>query len=383
MTSQYKILIDSLVLDDKKAGIGNYIFCLINELIKGSINIQVTVLINERYRYLFTNNIDSQVTFMPFNIRGNAHRIMLQYLIHLFTKINYDIYICPDYQVPLFLSRKVKVIAIIPDLSIYNNRKYYNIWSYLIKAIGYRIALKRADALITYSTYVKDSINKRFPKYGNYRIYPIWLGVPQYYLEKEKISDIEEQEIRDKYNLPRTYFLFVGTIMPRKNLVSIIKAFTAVHNIIEDDMVIVGSKGWKNTPLFNSINNELIFNRIRFLNYVPDNKMPALYKLAKFLVFPSYEEGFGLPIIEAFSMGCPVITSNLGAMKEIADNSAYLVDPFSLEDIRKAILLFSKNEKIRADYSKMALSAASKYRWEKTLAEYSKVFSEVLSNDKK
>ncbi len=137
-------------------------------------------------------------------------------------------------------------------------------------------------------------------------------------------------DISAKYELPKKFILSVGTLEPRKNGINLIKAYEKyVAETVDGDMnlVFVGKKGWFYDDLLRQAQESDLNNRIVFMDYVSDDDLAAFYNLAFCLAYPSFYEGFGLPIVEAMACGCPVVTSNTSSMPEIAGECAIIVDP--------------------------------------------------------
>jgi glycosyltransferase involved in cell wall biosynthesis len=148
----------------------------------------------------------------------------------------------------------------------------------------------------------------------------------------EQMSEEEYEQTKEKLKIEKPYLFFVGTREPRKNLMKLIQAWQPLSK--EVDLVIAGEDGWDETGK----NKNLLENpNLRFLGKVSDQELSVLYGEAELFVYPSLYEGFGLPILEAFYHGTPVVTSNISSMPEVAGNAAELVDPASVESIRKGI----------------------------------------------
>jgi glycosyltransferase involved in cell wall biosynthesis len=155
------------------------------------------------------------------------------------------------------------------------------------------------------------------------RITVIYESLPQearYSPSKKEVS-----QTLQKFGLKRPYFLFVGTSEPRKNLVRVVAAWQKVSQPNGIDLVLAGAKGWENLPQVYGL---------RELGYVESAELACLYRGATGLVFPSMYEGFGLPVLEAFFHGCPVLTSRVSSLPEVAGSAAILVDPYSDEAVQ-------------------------------------------------
>jgi glycosyltransferase involved in cell wall biosynthesis len=148
----------------------------------------------------------------------------------------------------------------------------------------------------------------------------------------EKMTEEECEAIKAKLKLERPYIFFVGTREPRKNLMKLIEAWEPLSEKV--DLLIAGESGWDETES----QNPLLQNpHLRFLGKVSDAHLSVLYGEAEVFVYPSIYEGFGLPILEAFYHGTPVVTSNISSMPEVAGNAAELVNPNSVKSIREGI----------------------------------------------
>lgn len=171
-------------------------------------------------------------------------------------------------------------------------------------------------------------------------------------------------KVTKKYGADSGYLLAVGT-NPRKNLDMIIKAYDAVKNDYQSlKLIIVGRT--------KNVGSEK--RGVRYAGYVSDQELAALYSGARMLVYPSIYEGFGLPILQAFACACPVVTSNVSSMPEVAGKAAVLVNPKNLESIVEGIREVYKK---RSLYSKRGLSRAKKFSWERTAAETLAVYKEA------
>lgn len=193
----------------------------------------------------------------------------------------------------------------------------------------------------------------------------------------EKSIDFTER-IKKKYGIKGDYLLAVGTIEPRKNLKRVIEAFKIVQSAKRkaQSLVIAGKFGWGED--IKSSKNQDSVNQIKLLGYVPDKDLPALYSGAQVFVYPSLYEGFGLPILEAMASGCPVVTSNVSSMPEIAGEGAVLVDPEKVEDIARGIQEALEN---REELIEKGKARAQEFSWEKTARETLKVYQEACDTE--
>jgi glycosyltransferase involved in cell wall biosynthesis len=182
----------------------------------------------------------------------------------------------------------------------------------------------------------------------------------------------EVEPVRAELGLPAQFLLFVSTIEPRKNLVRLIAAF---DRLIGDgahpglDLVIAGRRGWMYDEVFAAVERHGLTGRVRFLDFVADRQLPALYNLARAFVYPSLYEGFGFPALEAMACGTPVVTAAVSSLPEVVGTAAVLVDPLDVESIAAGMAqALREPERLRA----AGPPQARRFSWEasgRTLVE--------------
>ena len=293
-------------------------------------------------------------------------------------KDNLDVLFVPSHTLPLIRRQGLKTVITVHDLGSQFLPATHQLKQRLYLSFIQRYQLKTATRIIAVSKATKlDLINK--------------IGI-----DEDKISIVYEGYNKElfndtKGNSLRQYFLFVGTVQPRKNLERIIRAFSSLlsavrqktdmsddRRLMTDDysLVIAGSKGWLSDEIYTLPKRLGIEGRVKFLGYVPDRDLPKLYKGAIALVFPSLFEGFGLPILEAQACSCPVITSNLSSMPEVAGQGAILINPYNIEDITNAMIRV-REKALRVKLIKQGLQNVKRFNWEKCAKETLKVLENV------
>jgi glycosyltransferase involved in cell wall biosynthesis len=165
----------------------------------------------------------------------------------------------------------------------------------------------------------------------------------------------------------RPYFLYIGRHDPYKNLKRLIDAFAAIPNRQDYELWIAGSNDRRYTPTLQAQADELdLSDRVKFLDYVPYEKLPIIINQAIALVFPSLWEGFGFPVLEAMACGTPVITSNLSSLPEVAGDAALLINPYNTHEIAQAMQAVATDSDLRSRLRTLGLNRASQFSWEKT-----------------
>jgi glycosyltransferase involved in cell wall biosynthesis len=178
-------------------------------------------------------------------------------------------------------------------------------------------------------------------------------------------------QVKSRYGLTRPYLLYVGTIQPRKNLARLLYAYAKLpaNDRLPPDLVLAGGSGWLSGPLYQLATDLGLGERVRFLGYVPDADLPALYAGALAFCFPSLFEGFGLPVLEAQHYGVPVMTANNSALPEIAGDAALLVDPTDIDALADAMLRLSQDEALRQRLIAAGHENVKRFSWEKAARE--------------
>ncbi len=241
-------------------------------------------------------------------------------------------------------------------------------------------AIERAAQIIVDSEFVKNEVVSHFGV-DPAKVHAIHLGVGKSYAPR---SRDEVAPVLARYGLTvKGYILAVGTLEPRKNLIQALAAHAALPERVRRDLplVIAGGKGWLTGDLEEKIRGYGKRGEVRWLRYVPGEMLPFLYSGARFLVYPSLYEGFGLPILEAMASGIPVITSNQASLPEVAGEAGVMLDPHDRDALREAMLRMIEDKEDAQRRGAMGIAWARHFTWqtcaEKTLA----VYKQVMGNE--
>ena len=208
------------------------------------------------------------------------------------------------------------------------------------------------------------------------RVHVIHEALPQEVITvADSISDDEEAALITKFKLERPFILFVGTREPRKNLLNLITAWLPLQDQV--DLLVAGEVGWDTSETTAPKSEHL-----RFLGRVSDRELSVLYTQATLFAYPSLYEGFGLPILEAFYHGTPVVTSATSSMPEIAGNAAELVDPLEPESIRQGIqTILDENEQEQQKRAQRMIIRQHMFSWERVASETRAVYERARQNN--
>jgi glycosyltransferase involved in cell wall biosynthesis len=185
--------------------------------------------------------------------------------------------------------------------------------------------------------------------------------------------------VRQRFQLEHPFVLYVGNIKPHKNIERLIDAFGRARSQGPDHLklVIIGDEISKYPALRQSVHKHKLDKHVRFLGFQPTETLAAFYRLARAFVFPSLYEGFGLPPLEAMACGCPVVTSNVSSLPEVAGGAALLVDPYDEDAIAKGIVTAVTDESVRADLITRGIDRARSFSWTQSVKRIHEIYMEV------
>lgn len=190
----------------------------------------------------------------------------------------------------------------------------------------------------------------------------------------------ECRPVRERLGVEEEFLLYVGTIEPRKGLLTLLQAFESLlrETTFRPQLVLAGKTGWLNDEVFTRLRNSPAKNRILLTGYLPDSDIQALYSSAGIVVYPSVYEGFGLPPLEAMACGAPVIVSAIPAVMETVGAAALLAEPRDANSFARQIIQLLGNPQARSALSAAGRLRASSFSWEKTASGTYEVYVEAL-----
>jgi len=384
-----KIAVDATPIDAKPSGVGFYVSNLIRSLhaLRERENFQLEIVYQPglkqwlRGDFSFPNSIQeySHLHLLPLPVRISDLLLELSFKPSLsyFEKYfgfpdilhgtNYSVYPC---------NKSLKVMNIY-DLTFI---KYPNYIDSVVKTYTERVkrCLQWTDLVLTISESSRKDIIE-YLKVNPEKVYVTPLASRYYpnYLSEEIAQRLEKQ---GNYDFSKPYLLFVSTIEPRKNINTIITAFNFLKEKykIEHQLVLIGKKGWNYKPIFTAIENSPWKNQIHHLDYLSNELVALFYSKADIFVYPSHYEGFGLPVLEAMTLGVPVVTSNTSSIPEVTGDAAILIDPNDPIQLAEAILKVISDSQLRQDLIKKGKARAKLFSWERTAKETLKAYRSII-----
>jgi glycosyltransferase involved in cell wall biosynthesis len=187
--------------------------------------------------------------------------------------------------------------------------------------------------------------------------------------------------VRSRYGLgDEPYILSLGTIQPRKNYERLVEAFERLERA-DIRLVIAGGKGWLDSPLYRRVEALKMQDRVRFIGFVDDRDLPALYSAARVFAFPSLYEGFGLPPLEAMACGVPVVVSNVSSLPEVVDDAALSIDPYDVDALAAALRCAIDDEALRGVLVDRGYRRARQFTWQAAARQLRELYSGLLTID--
>ncbi len=352
-------------------GIPVYVFNLVREIAK---------LDRENLYFLYTNKeiplkFDLPQNFQVVLVKKPYPRLQLWYQIGLplrMRKDRLDLYHDTLFLLP-FLQGKIPGVITVHDLSGLLMPEYHEKKVSLTSKI-IPFAVRKARRIIAVSNFTRQEVEKFFP-HAKGKVRVVYNGVSP---EFRPAPEEEIKRVREKYGINYPYVMYLGTIEPRKNLSTLLSAFSLLIKEFPHYLVLVGMKGWKYRGIFQALEELSIRERVIFTGFVPAADLPPLYTGADVFVYPSLYEGFGIPALEAMACGTPVVASNTSSLPEVVGEAGLLADPRSPEEIARKIRMVLRDKKLAEELSLRGKQRAREFSWEKTAKGTLEVYREVL-----
>ncbi len=353
-----------LLIKNKLDGIGWFSYESLKRITQSNPEHKFYFIFDRVYsnEFIFADNIEPLIASPP-----TRHPLLWYYWFEkkipwILKKLNPDIFLSPDGY--LSLSTKIKSLPVIHDINFvhypkdlpYSSRYYYN---YFFPKYA-----KKAKRIVTVSEYSKKDIAKTY-QIEKKKIDVVYNGSNQIY---SPLTDDDKLIIKDKHTGGYDYFIFIGSIHPRKNMTRMLLAFDNFRKLNKNPykLIIIGSQFFKNKEMKN------IYNRLQFRNDVlffgpqsPEN-IKGVLGAARALILASKFEGFGIPVLEAMHCNVPSIISNSTSLPEVGGNAALYIDPFSIESINNAMMKIANDSNLRNELIENGKIHRENFSWDKT-----------------
>lgn len=366
----------SVLSDSKKTGIGVYVYELIKALLKVNRKDEFVLFgfsTLETYEYLKNiefkkyPNVEIKVIKLPAKLFRTAfiswQRLDWPPIENFIGEV--DIYHSFNWYFPP--QKYGKKVATIFDMTSQLFPNFHHKRTVQLEKIRLERVKKNADLIITISENSKKDFLNFSPKSNVEVVYP---AVSEQF--NQVMNNTEIEKVLRKYNLQKNYVLSVSTLEPRKNLEGLIKAY--IKGNFKNPLIMVGAEGWKSSMVSKLIKSHQL---IIPLGYIPDEDLPYIYKGARFLVYPSFYEGFGLPVLEAMKSGIPVICSNTSSLPEVGGDDVIYVDPENTADITEELVKIDQDGNLRNTMISKGIKQARNFSWKKSARKLNELYQNL------
>lgn len=376
-----RILVNTrFLIKDKLEGIGRFTYEVLKRITETHPEHDFFFIFDRQWgkEFIFSSNVT------PLKIGPQARHPFLWYwwfqhsLPSIIKKVNPDILLCTDGYTTF--KTNVKKVTVFHDLAFehYPNDVGWLVLNYYKSFTPGFIQV--SDRIATVSEYSKGDIVKTYGINSN-KIDVVYNGASDYF---KPISAEEQKSVREKFTSGNDFFCFVGALQPRKNIVNLFKAFDQFKLKSQNDikLVIVGRKAWKSDQIFKTFESMSHKEDVIFTNHLKHKDIAPIYGSSLGLVYIPYFEGFGIPIIEAQNCNCPVITSSVTSMPEVAGEGAILVNPFEINEITDGMIRLASDMEFKDNLVKKGIVNCNRFSWDKTAEKLWNTVEQVLTLNK-
>ncbi len=374
-----KILVNATSLVTLPTGIGRYTLSLYREMMELFPEVEYTFF----YDYYYSKELKVQASPLMASLRGRmVHKRGIvargaRKAKATWTKVSslfrhFDVYHEPNF-VPMDFPAS-KIVTTIHDLSF----MLYPQWhpkervEFMEKNFLNRVGM--SDVILTVSEYGKREVAK-------------YVGIPGekikviYNAVDERFRPLKLEEVREylrRRHYPERYLLFVGAIEPRKNIGTLLRAFKKIEKDFDNVyLVIAGPMGWLYEDVFKKVEDLRVKDKVRFTGFVSDEELVYLYNGAEVFVYPSFYEGFGIPVLEAMACKVPVVVSDSSSLPEIVGDAGVLIDPNSVDDLAVAVMGILGDKDRAKGLSERGYSVSKSFTWERSARKLMDVFKDL------
>lgn len=276
---------------------------------------------------------------------------------------------------------KGKKIVTIYDMVIKEFPQTMKFQTKLMLNLNLKHAINKADCIITISEFSKREI-MRYYNVKSDKIKVVYCGISKERFKKDFNKEIVGQ-VLNKYQIDKDYFLYLGTLEPRKNIENLVRAYYEFLYKYKEDvkvplLILAGGKGWSYQSIYDLVEELKIGEWVKFTGYVGDQDAPVLMSNALAFCYPSLYEGFGMPPLEAMACGTPVITSNVASLPEVVGDAAIYVNPYSIESIENALSNMYSNENERKRLVQLGYERVELFSWEKSCEKLISIYHSLV-----
>lgn len=363
------------LLPDKMEGFGWYTYEVVKRLVAMHPDVQFYFFFDRAYdkKFIFGPNV-TPVVLKPQARHPILFKIWFDFSVaRALKQFNIDLFFSPDGY--LSLTTDVPQVGVIHDLNFvhYPHDIPTKHRGYLLR--NFPKFARKAMHIVTVSNYSKADLIQTYG-IAPEKITVGYNGAADWFCP---VESAHQEVIRAKYASGLPYFLSVGALHPRKNIVRLLQAFDAfkAQSGSETQLVIAGDSYFWSAEMKKTLETMRFKEAVRFTGHVQPEELVGLYGSARALVFVSYFEGFGIPLVEAMRCGCPVIAGNRTSLPEVVGDAGKLVDPFQVTEITDAMMELDANSDLRESYIQRGYAQTEQFTWDRTAEVVSGVVRKI------
>jgi glycosyltransferase involved in cell wall biosynthesis len=369
-----RIAIDAIPLATAKTGVGHYTDALAEGLARIHPDHIYDLVSPFDFDFDYNGDKPKNLNRQYIPVRSIFRKWWLVGLPSLLRIYQVDVFHGTNYCVPVFAP--CPTVVTIHDLSLFTQSHTHE--SVNVKRGKRRMPImaRRASMIIAPSEWTKQEVIEKL-RISSEKVRVIYEAARE---EMKPLPPHLCQETLDKYRIRTPFLLYVGTIEPRKNLLTLIRAYDDLLRTtpLRPQMVLAGGRGWLCDEVYKLVEDLKLQDQVNFTGYVEDADLPALYSAAGAFIYPSLYEGFGLPPLEAMACGAPVVTSDVSSLPEVVGKAGLTLAPTDTRALTEAMAKLLGDETAREHFRREGLKQAAKFSWARAARETQSVYNEVL-----
>ena len=375
-----RIAIDLTALLPEATGVDNFLKNLVLNLGRVDESNSYRIFVNHEDRHLFQGMLPGNFSVTPFSFQPRWVRLLFQQVaLPSAARIwGADVVHSPSFIMPFYRGRARHVLTV-HDMTFFSVPHCH---IPLRRSALYRRAvsesIRRADLVTVPSRSTQQAVLHWMPELSPGRVRTIATGIgAEFRLRHPQ----QVREVLDRLRLPHSYILYVGTIEPRKNLERLVESYRRLiaTGAISEHLVLAGRLGWGYKGLLAQLDSPELRGRVHLTGYITQSDLPCLYAGATLFVYPSLQEGFGFPPLEAMACGVPTISSLSSSLVENLQGAAELVPPDDIDALAEAMRRLLQDMLVRARCREKGLARAATFRWEETARQTLNCYNALAS----
>lgn len=373
--NKFHLIINTLPLIGTKTGIGRYLYEITKRIKDETIYDKTFFCGFYSKKLINSEENESKLSYLKEVIAEFSFlKTFVRNLLFKFSSLSFnkfDLYWEANF-IPIKNIKSKKTVTSVHDFSFILHKEFHPKERVKYFENFFYTNILRSNKIICFSFFTKQEILSMLD-FTEEDVHVIYHGI------EHNLFKIQNNLNVDFY-LPKKFIFSVGSIEPRKNLLGLLEAYDLLEDNfkMEYKLVLAGFKGWENKEIMTLIEKNK--ENIHYLGFISDIELVKVYNLATCFVFPSFYEGFGLPVLESMACGTPVICSNTSSLPEVGGDVVVYCNPYDVYDIKNKIEIVLNDENLQKEMIKNGLERAKLFSWEKSAEEHMKVFEEVLKN---